>query len=308
MCRQEKVRRLRLSAALSRKRPRLSVSLLCALLALGGSSLSAQEMPTWKFRPGASFTLEHVQHQNLKVDVKDKVEKSELTTTWLTRIDVQKVSDKQIILEQTIVSLTAKGDVNKESFEAWAAKMKEGKFRVTVSPAGRVLAFEGHEEFIKKIEGLKHHADHAARVLVSESALKQTLEDMLGFLPEKAVQPKETWQRQTVESIAPFGSFKLATDYIFKGRRDGAVVIAFSMQGNYVLPKTDLGVLRVLKGTIKPDVGQGEILFDPQKGLLIRGEKKMHIHGDLTMEAAPERTIRMTFDSEAKITWRLIDK
>ena len=251
---------------------RCQKSLACAagsfllLLVVPLSPLLAQDMPAWKFREGSSFTLENVHHLKQAVTIKDKVQKSELTTTWTTRIDVRKVSDKQVILEQTIVSVAAKGVADKGDFDAWAAKLQGNKFRFTLSPAGRVLHLEGYEDFVKKVEGVKHEAEHVARSLVSELALRQTLEDMLGFLPEKPVQPKMAWQHEAVESIAPFGSIKIDFHYTLAGRRAGADVIAFTMQGSYVPPKDNLGVLTVLKGTIKSGARPGRNRLRPTQG------------------------------------------
>jgi hypothetical protein len=279
-----------------------------AVVLFGVSSIQAQETPKWKFRAGTSFNLENVHSQKQTVKINDKVQKSESTTTWVTSIDVLKATDKEIVIEQTIVSVTAKEAKPNVTAEAWAAKMKGSKFQVTLSPTGRVLKFEGYEELVKKLNDPMHAKEDVAHFLVSESALRQTLEEMLGFLPDQPVAVGATWKRQAVESIAPFGSFETVFQYSLAGRRNDADVISFSIQASYVPPKNDLGVLRVVKGALKAEQGKGEIQFDLQKGRLIRGEKQMHIRGTLTLEAEPRQTVNMEFESDSTVSWRLIEK
>ena len=44
------------------------------------------------------------------------------------------------------------------------------------------------------------------------------------------------------------------------------------MEVSYVPPGKDVLVLRVLKGDLRAEQGRGAILFDRQKGLLVRGD------------------------------------
>ena len=284
----------------------LTVSLL---LLLSAQSASAQEKLVWKFKEGDAFTLENVRTDKQTVKIDGKSQTSETTTTWTTLIEVRKAGDKETVLDQTIVSIAVKGaKAAKLDKNGWAEKLKGSKFKFTVSPAGRVLKIEGHDDFVQKVGDSTELQEAEIRFLVSESALRQNLEEMIGFLPEKPVAQRAAWERKGHESVAPFGSFDMTFQYTLSGKRDGADLITFTVKADYVAPKGDLGVIRVVKGALKSEGGKGEILFDVAKGRLVRGEKRLKIHGTITLETAPKQTVVMELDSDSTVNWRVVEK
>ena len=111
---------------------------------LAGPGL-AQEIPAWKFKAGASFILENVNRREQTVEIQGKVQTSALTTIWVSRIEVLKVGEGQIDIEQTIVSVDVK-DVQPAGtkadlahIEEWTARLKGNKLRFALSPAGRAV-------------------------------------------------------------------------------------------------------------------------------------------------------------------------
>jgi hypothetical protein len=138
-----------------------------------------------------------------------------------------------------------------------------------------------------------------------EAALRENLERMLGVLPE--VSSKYSWQREGTESIAPFGSLNLRYDYGVVNRKDEVETIKYTVKAKYVKPQQDLGVLEVVKGDVRTERGDGVVLFNADKGMLIRGEQLLRIRGTLTLKTAPAQTDDMTFISDTRLTWRKIE-
>ena len=68
----------------------------------------------------------------------------------------------------------------------------------------------------------------------------------------------------------------------------------------------DLTLLRVIKGELKADDGDGQLVFDSRSGRLIRGEKHLRIRGNLTVEAAGKQS-DLNFVSDNRLHWRVLD-
>jgi hypothetical protein len=286
-----------------------------ALLVLASlaSPLPGQVTLAWKFQEGQTFFLERVFQQKQMIEVKGKNFKQESTNTWLTKIAVKKVTPELISLDQTIVAVTSKHTgkptpgQDQTSEAQLIEKMKGCTLQLKVTPAGRVQEFLGYEDMIQKVADKQEEREKALRFLVPESALRDGLEEALGFLPQKPVQPGDPWQRQAVEPVPPFGAFQTLFQYTYAGRKDNEDLITFTLQMKYVPPAKDLTLFRVIKGELQGDQGKGQIFFAGQQGRLLRGEKQVQVRGNLTLEAAGNQT-NLEFSSENRLTWRLLDQ
>jgi len=282
------------------------------VLLLLADAAAAQVSLSWKLPVGSGFTLERVYQQKQTIEAKGKTFKQDSTNTWTTRLVVKKAADSEIILEQTIVSVTSKhtpppaaGSDDTLSTQL-AEKMKGSVFQVTITPSGRVRKLDGYDDLIKKMADGKPELEKSLRFLIPETALRDGLEEALGFLPEKPVQPQGRWQRQAVDPVPPFGALKTVFEYTYLGRQDGADEIAYSMQTTFVPSTKDLGLIRVVKGTLETMDGKGKVLFDRDKGMLIRGEKQVRIQGNLTLETPGNTTSNLEFTSENRLQWRIV--
>jgi hypothetical protein len=291
---------------------RLSASHL-AILLLAESGF-AQVSLVWKFAPGSSFNLERVYRQKQVIEAKGKTFKQDSSNTWLSRIVVKKLIDKEIVLEQTIVSVTATSapqtapGADSVLTSRLTEKMKGSVFQVIVTPDGRVRKFAGYDDMLKKMSDGNRDLEKSLRFLIPEAALRDGLEEALGFLPEKPIQPKDRWQRQAVDPVPPFGALKTIFHYTYQGRQGDADVIAYTLETTFAPSTQDLGLIRVIKGTLQTDDGKGTVYFDRDKGMLIRGEKQLRIRGNLTLETAGKTVSNLEFSSENTLRWRILDE
>jgi hypothetical protein len=273
--------------------------------------LAAQETLAWKLTPGTHFFLERVYHQKQVVDVKNSNFKQESKSTWLSKLTALKAGADEVALEQTIVSVkfdrSGKAAAVAGGLEAkFADKLKGAKFRVTLTPAGKVRKFEGYDDAVRTLADKDDAQEKALRFLVPESALREGLEEVLGFLPAGPVKVGDTWQREASEPVPPFGSFRTDFRYTYRGRQDDTATLDYTVQMSYRPPAKDAGLFRVVKGELKADGGKGQVLFDARLGRLIRGEKQVAVRGTLTVEAAGNQS-ELTFVSENRLEWRLLE-
>lgn len=281
------------------------------VLVILAAPVSAQVTLAWKFQPGKSLYLERQFQQKQIIDVKNKNFKQESSNTWLTRLDIRKVSDNEILLEQTILSVTYKNigkpvpgaDVAAES--QIAEKLKGCTFRIMLSPSGRVRKLEGYDDMLQKVAEKQDERERALRFLVPETALRDGLEEVLGFLPEEPVRPGATWQRQAREPIPPFGTFQNTFRYTYEGRNGVQDTIAFAVDMKYVLPAKDTTLFRVLKGNVRAEEGKGTITLQGDATTLARGDKQVLLRGNLILEASGNQAA-LDFTSENRLNWRLM--
>jgi hypothetical protein len=259
---------------------------------------------------GSFFFLERVYHQKQSIDVKNNNFKQESRNTWLSKLTVMKVGADEIVIDQTIVSVkfdkTGKAAAAASGLEAkFADKLKGASFRVTLTPAGKVRKFDGYDDAIRKLAD-KDDVQRTLRFLVPESALREGLEEVLGFLPPGPVKVGDTWQREASEPAPPFGSFRTDFRYAYRGRQEDTATVDSTVQMMYVPPPKDAGLFRVVKGELKADGGKGQVLFDARLGRLIRGEKQVSVRGTITVEAAGNQS-ELTFVSDNRLEWRLLE-
>ena len=181
--------------------------------------MPAQETLAWKFQVGTSFQIESVD-KSKRVLLWDKNETTRQSIdTWVRKYTVRKVTATEIVLDQTIVSVSSEGP-------AWASlptplatiadKLKGCTFRVTISPTGRVLKLEGYDNFVKKMSDGQADSEKSIRAACPESSVRKWLEDTLAYLPEKAVKPGDRWQRES-QSASFSGTYKSVIEYEYKG-------------------------------------------------------------------------------------------
>lgn len=280
----------------------------CCLLLLSAAPASAQVKLEWKFEPGDTFLTERLYHQKLAVEVKGKQTRQEKSNTWLTRITVKEKTSGGYVLDCKIEAVTYKthGAAPPDPFdEKLAAKMKGAGFLATITVQGKVAKFDGYDAFVQKLAEKNESVEKVLRVVVSEEALRDGLEDTFGFLPPKPVKPGDKWKRESIDPAPPFGSFKVATEYSYDGATNDQHKISFTTKMTYRPPSADPELFRIVKGGLKADEGKGTFLFDGNQGRMIRGEKTTHFKGDLVLESMGQQT-PLEFTSDNTLTLRVV--
>src|SRR5262249_25546512 len=139
--------------------------------------------------------------------------------------------------------------------EKLAEKMKGQSVTVTVTPHGRVTRLDGYEAFVKKLAENKVDVEKALRALLSEESVRDGLEEIFGFLPERAVAKGDKWKRTATEAAPPFGALKSIFEYVYDGEKDDEQVVSFAVKTSYQPGGVGSGigsdVFKVIKGNLK---------------------------------------------------------
>ncbi len=270
----------------------------------------AQTKLEWKFEPGDVFFTERVYAQKQVIEVKNKQFKQESSNTWITRVTVKEKAVQGHVLEFKVESVTYKssGPAVAGGFDdKMAAKMKGATFSAVVTPAGRIAKFHGYDEFLQRLSEKNAEVEKVLKVLLSEETIKEGLEETLAFLPEKPVAKSDKWKRESVEQAPPFGSFKTVFEYVLEDDKDGEHTIACAIKMTYSKPAADHELFRVVKGGLSAEEGKAHYVFDSGKGRLLRGEKSIHMKGDIVLEAMGKET-PMVFTSDNTLKIRVFEK
>jgi len=261
-----------------------------ALLALAGLGLPAGAQTTleWKFKEGDKFYVEDVSDmkQALSVIGKDINQKTKITT--VNSYTVKQVSGKTVRLEQKTesVDVSSSGDGVGGQLEKIMEKLQGAVFTVTLTE-GKVTKFEGYDDFIKKVSDGDELAAKFGKTLLSEDLMKKTIELTFGNLPDKAVKAGDTWSKDALIPFGELGDFKSSNNYTFKERDKDGVVLTYKGTMTYLPPKGPGafgGLLKIVKGKMKSDNVAGTLVFDADKGRLVRATSTMAVRGSLTVE------------------------
>ena len=283
---------------------------LAFVLLFAAVPCQAQTKLEWLFKDGETVFAERIYTQKQSVEVKNKLFNQERTKTWVTAITVKEKTAAGYVLDLKVESVAFKstGPPVPGGFDdKMAAKMKGTQFTATINPQGKVLKFEGYDAFIQKLAEKKTEVEKVLRGVLSEEGVREDVEEIFSFLPDKAVQKGDKWKREAVDPVPPFGSFRSVFDYVCEGDDEGLVTIGYSIKMTYKAPSGDGDLFRVVKGGLKGEEGKGTFVFDSKKGRLVSGEKSVQVRGDLVIESMGNQT-PMEFTSQNTLRVRLFTK
>ncbi|MBI3411896.1 MAG: hypothetical protein HY040_26495 [Planctomycetes bacterium] len=287
--------------------------LACFLLFAWAQPALAQTRLEWKFAEGDSFALERIYTQKQIIDVNGKTFTQETTSKWLTTVAVSEKNARTAVLLLTIDGVSIKtngpgltGGVD----EKLAEKMKGQSLTVTLTPHGRITRLEGYDTFVKKLAENKADVEKTLRALLSEESLRDGLEEIFGFLPDRAVAKGDKWKRTATEAAPPFGALKSVFEYVYEGEKDDEHIVSHGVKMTYQPASAGAGtgadVFKVLKGNLKSAEGGGNFAFNAQKGRLIRGEKSLKMQGDILIESLGKQS-QVEFRAEHELRIRVLD-
>jgi hypothetical protein len=186
---------------------------------------------------------------------------------------------------------------------AFAEKLKDVTFRITLSKSGQVTKFEGFDDFVKAVVGDNEVGAKTVRSMGLEELFTQGVTLTFGFLPTKEVAKGDKWKQTGTMPIPLFGALKSETEFVYQGPGAKGDEITFAGTFTYEVPKPMAQtLLKVTKGDVKVEPSKGTIVFDPATGRLVRLERPFKLKGTFTVDGGgKEQTLEMEQDSTTTV-------
>jgi uncharacterized protein DUF6263 len=269
------------------------LALLGTLLAsLLTSPVSAQSALAWKFTQGDVFFVQRDIHNDQALTVKEKVLKAETQATWVFRFEVQTAAadpaKDAAVIQAKIHSVKFQHLVGPTSIESkWLMRMKGATFTLDVTQRGRIMKLAGYDDFVALVAEKKDDIAAVVRQIWPETLLKQEFDDMLAVTPDLPVAVGARWTESGTMVLPPLGTFTTQSQKAFAEiDRAGHVHMAGVLTGKYSPPTAPVEFFRVAGGDLKMTKGTWEATFDRERGRMLRVEKKIELHGRLSVEMA----------------------
>jgi hypothetical protein len=264
----------------------VAVVLVLGSLAAPASAQSGTKLE-WKFKEGQTFYLEDVSTMKIKGTFGDKNFEQTQKTTLVTSYKVLRVSEDSAVIVQKVEAVEPKSEGTfSKDLGKLTEKLKGATFTVTLSKENKVTRFEGYEDYIKNLAANAGDAAKLIRQAFSETMFRKAAEDVFAFVPTKPVTVGNTWKSASVIPLNPFGAFKSADEYTFRGVENGVAKIGWTGKLTYTAPRGEVGFgpLKVTKGNLKSEGAQGTYYFDLAKGRLKRYTQAMILRGSMTFD------------------------
>jgi hypothetical protein len=288
---------------------RMNISLALLLgLALPASGQTVLE---WKLKEGEKFYLDESVVQKQRFEFMGKEVTQEALTRTISSFTVMKVTKDGMVLEKKVESWTNKvvGGLAPMNDDKVSKLFKGLTFTFTLSPRGAVSGFAGYDNLVKRLRDLDEMEAKMVQLILSEQALKSTMDMAFGIVPDRAVRKGDQWQRQIVVPAGPIGTVKFDTRFTYQGPSPAGEEVSAHGTFTYELPKKDADALpfRVVKANFRSPGGKGTILYDASAGRLRSFEMNMPMSGSMTLDIAGNQ-IDMNFAADETRTVRLTAK
>jgi hypothetical protein len=263
----------------------------------------------WKFKPGDRFYIENGSRLKQTLKTPDATTNQDVTTTVISQIKVKEKTRDSVLLEQKIETVKAKGTGDAAQLADLIKKMAGAVFTITLNPAGKVTRFVGYKDLLQRIRDDDKQAAQLFQLALPEEALKQEMAGLFAFLPGKAVDKDEQWTYTETMPLAGIGNLRADNRYTFVGKSKQGAKIAVTTAVTFLPPKGKGGdaPAQITGGNLKSTGARGTILFDPNRGRMIRYELTLPLKGTLTMKVMG-KTFKLNLVQESVTTIRILDR
>jgi hypothetical protein len=180
-------------------------------------------------------------------------------------------------------------------------------YTVVVDKDGKVAAIEGAERAVPKADALEPAVAEEIRKRFDPERLKKEMVEEFGIFPDILLRQGEPWERSETMDLGSGQSMTFQRTYEYQGtaEQDGrtldkigmkATAVTYAMEANeqVTVPKSDL----------KIESSEGTILFDRERGVIVRKQDKTRITGDMTLSIGgndlPSK-LDLTLDSTSEL-------
>jgi uncharacterized protein DUF6263 len=282
---------------------------LCAL------PLHAQTKLEWKFKEGDRFAQESLVTVQQTMTVGGQTNKQDFEHKLEAIFSVTKVNpDGSVELRMQLEKIKAsnRGNPGSPAASSQVRALEDAVITLTLNAKREVTKFEGYEDLLKRVTNDDATSAKAIREIVKEETLKQQAAEAFAFLPEKAVNKGDTWNRKLESSLGPLGTILTTHTYTYDGpeMKDGKTLhkISVSSTFSYAPPKsaTPGFQFEITKGELQTEKATGTILFDAEAGRLVSSQSNMKIKGTLTIAIPGQKDpFAFVIDQEQTATIRV---
>jgi hypothetical protein len=273
----------------------------------------AQVKLAWKLKEGDTFYLETSVLIKQEMKSNGKEVKQDTDNTTVTRFTVKKkTKEGGFVLEQKIESVKVKAAPGPlTDAQKLADQMKGATLTLTLTLGKDFdVKIDGYEDLAKKIAKDDTEVGDLFRMMFPEETFQKTAGKVFGFLPAEAVAKNKPWKAKKMKiPLGPLGMLTAENKYTLRETTNEGAQISFTTDLDYSPPDKDSGKVpfKIVDGKLTADEASGIIVFDPDKGRLVRSEEKIVLKGTLKIEAAGSQ---FDLSAEQTITHksRLLDK
>ena len=173
-------------------------------------------------------------------------------------------------------------------------------FWTELTPQGRPTRVVGADQLVARMaENLDVPASPLGAMVepqmkeqFGDQALKELMEQMMGFYPDQAVGVGDTWTRKMV--VTKGQPMVMNNTWTLKSRKDGVALIDVE---STLEPNPDAGAVEAGPGTLRHllrGTQQGSIELDEATGWVLRSTFKRELSGDLALGGGPPVTISLS--------------
>ena len=283
---------------------------VASLLILAASSASAQTTLRWQLKPGDRLTIETEQQTTSKVSYAGKETPTQIDLAMTLGWEVTAAEDDTFTIKQSVrrllvrIDSMAAGKVEYDSakriqptgaardIQLAVAPLLQAELELTMNARGEVLDARPLGEAAEGL--LSAGGEQAGASATASQTMQQLLRQPLVVLPEKEVNPGDTWKREH-RLTTPLGPATQTTTYKYAGpAEDDKDLARIETTGELKLTMP----AGAAKGVaLKGHEQSGAILFSTAAGRLVEAEQTQTLN---TERPYRETTIMVSLTSKQK--------
>lgn len=160
----------------------------------------------------------------------------------------------------------------------------------------KVTDVEGQKEFVSKLVTANQAMKPLLEQILSKKALQDMAEPTFASIPGKEVTKGDKWKRETSLDMGPIGKYDNTYEYTYEGKDGKLDKISVVSTLKYKEPGEITGgsgqglPFKIKKADLKSTNAKGVILFDPEKGQVVKSDMELELAGSLTIEIGGQST------------------